>query len=911
MSSGRLAWLGADDIEDAVLKRFEAEEPARKKQKKLEKDAAKRSKAVSDEATRARARRFRARHDGDPAAVIANALDRAGIDTPDALRAALDRLRAGVVFTAHPTFAAPRALREAVGAYGETGDETALALTDVAHHPDDPLTLEREHGETLTAIDHAQRALAFLDETLCRWADERGGDAGTPFDVAPLSLATWVGYDLDGRTDIHWGQTFRLRLEEKAAQLTRYADAIARVADLPTVARLREAAAFAGEQAAAFDGDLDDPAVAVRAANRLTADDPRRLVDLSPIAAALCEHADAETDATVQRALLRIARDMDAYGLGVARIHLRVNAAQVRSALRADLDLGDERGFLDRTILSVAAERSRTARPRRVNMASVFAERMTARRQFMLCAQFKKHIDAKTPIRFLIAECEAPATVMGAVFLARLYGVDDLVDISPLFETPSAIERGGRLMERLLSEEAFTDYIKRRGRVCIQLGFSDSGRFMGQLPAAMAVERLHILLARALKARGLTQIEAVLFNTHGESMGRGAYPGALDARFDHLLTPWTRSKYAAAGVRLNAESSVQGGDGFLHFQTPALARATIAHLFAWMIAPPQADHEDRYYTDINFTWDVYRGAKAWQEALFDDVDYHVTLSTFAPNLLVKTGSRRVRRQAADPARAASPRSMRAIPNNAILQQLCAPANVFGGLASAGVREMERFSAWAQQSTRARRLVAYAAAARDLTDFDILRAYASLYDATLWRVLDRGASAEASAAPARIAERLAEQTTHTALSRLANHLEADAARFDALRAELEDGDDAARARAPLRLLHAVRLALIMHGLSLVAAAPAFSPRHDLTRGALIDRALALEFGDVADLLATIFPVSPTRANALDGVDEEADADEATGRGYPDIHVSLIEPLRRVGRGVHEISVGVAHFYDAWG
>ena len=28
------------------------------------------------------------------------------------------------------------------------------------------------------------------------------------------------------------------------------------------------------------------------------------------------------------------------------------------------------------------------------------------------------------PIRFLIAECEAPATIMGALYLARLFGVD-------------------------------------------------------------------------------------------------------------------------------------------------------------------------------------------------------------------------------------------------------------------------------------------------------------------------------------------------------------------------------------------------------------------------------------------------------------------------------------------------------
>ena len=51
---------------------------------------------------------------------------------------------------------------------------------------------------------------------------------------------------------------------------------------------------------------------------------------------------------------------MTACGLGVARIHLRVNAAQVRSALRADLGLEPDAGFLGRTALDVASEKKLT-----------------------------------------------------------------------------------------------------------------------------------------------------------------------------------------------------------------------------------------------------------------------------------------------------------------------------------------------------------------------------------------------------------------------------------------------------------------------------------------------------------------------------------------------------------------------
>ena len=37
-----------------------------------------------------------------------------------------------------------------------------------------------------------------------------------------LGVSTWVGYDLDGRTDITWSQSIALRLSEKVDALLRY-----------------------------------------------------------------------------------------------------------------------------------------------------------------------------------------------------------------------------------------------------------------------------------------------------------------------------------------------------------------------------------------------------------------------------------------------------------------------------------------------------------------------------------------------------------------------------------------------------------------------------------------------------------------------------------------------------------------
>src|SRR5690606_28996153 len=119
------------------------------------------------------------------------------------------------------------------------------------------------------------------------------------------------------------------------------------------------------------------------------------------------------------------------------------------------------------------------AKPLRSNFAALAIEGSTAIRQFLAMAQILRHVDADAPIRMLVAECEEPATVLAALYFARLFGIEDRVDISPLFETESALEHGDRFIDALLAEEEYRAYARRRGRVAIQTGFSDAGRFIG------------------------------------------------------------------------------------------------------------------------------------------------------------------------------------------------------------------------------------------------------------------------------------------------------------------------------------------------------------------------------------------------------------------------------------------------
>lgn len=603
-----------------------------------------------------------------------------------------------------------------------------------------------------------------------------------------------------------------------------------------------------------------------------------------------------------------LASEMEAYGLGVARIHLRINAAQVRSALRAELGLSSSQAFFDRTVFDLAADKFKETEKERVNFASLFAEKMTARRQFMLCAQLLKHVDADTPIRFLIAECEAPATVMGAVYLARKFGVEKSVDISPLFETPDGIEKGGRLLERLLAEESYRDYVTDRGVLSIQLGFSDSGRFMGQVPSNMSIERLHIQLAREMGKRGLTNVKAILFNTHGESMGRGCFPGTLKERFDFNMTPWARARYGKEGVHLIAESSFQGGDGFMHFETPAIARSTIGGMLSWGLDRPTKDKEDRFYNDINFSWDLFRSIKSWQEDLFSDPSYRSILTSLGPNFLPLTGSRKVKRDTGSSAGDVA-KSLRAIPHNAILQQLAAPANVFGGFGAGGAREPERFIQLIENSDRVSGLIKIAKHARERTSLSVLRAYASLFDPGFWFVRARFTKeADAAAAYTRLGEELADGRLSHAVEYFANNVSKDRRLFDTFLRD--EGWTAIPFDRSLYALHVIRIAVCMHVFYATSHLPGFSPRHDVSLPALMKLVLGFQFAEAAEKIKEIFPEAGSAPAAFAEIKEVADNVDAV-RGYPEIHETIVEPLQAADDLVKEITKSIVHFYDAFG
>ncbi|WP_425409973.1 phosphoenolpyruvate carboxylase [Hyphococcus sp.] len=840
----------------------------------------------------------------------------------EAFRSAAEDAKNGLVFTAHPTFALGAARRDLMADYPVDGADNEKQawrgkLKALNENAGDEITLRYEHGEAKKAIVNAQDAMRALNEAIICVARERFPKRWTTLKLNPVSVASWVGYDLDGRTDIHWGETIRIRISEKAAQLRRYVLQIDKIRTQNTDETLSElhkeldeAAALAERQAEAFAGDLDDADTVVKAANLLTEDAPGRLISLSGAIETITSLIETEDGGDDKIALILLRADMCAYGLGLSRIHLRVNAAQVRSALRADFGLDPDTGFLGRSALDIAAKKATSTKAKPINFASVFLEKMTARRQFMLCAQILKHIDGDAPIRYLIAECEAPATVMGAVYLARHYGVDHKLDISPLFESPQALERGGRFIERLLSESGFKEYITARGRICIQLGFSDSGRFMGQCAANLATERLHVLFARALADAGLNEVEALIFNTHGESMGRGAHSGSFTERLNHLTAPWVRSLFAEKNIPLSTECSFQGGEGYLHFQTQELASQTIEMLWARTLEDFSSKAVDCFYADINYSWDFYRGLKSWQEDLFRRHDYRRALSGFALQFLYKTGSRQTKRARGE---GFDLSALRAIPHNAILQQLGAPVNVSGGFGSAAGQEAERLVDHISCSRRMRELTALAAHARRLTNVSVLRAYAQIFSPSFWSELSVAAGAgHAADAYENVQAALEDGATSIAFNQLTDFIAQDMRRFDDLLSKgIVPEDSLPVQQAELSVLHAIRQALMAKAVSVVASVPPFSRRHDLDNEDLIELAFDWKLDEAIMMIGRIFPKKSEAGEAFKGLREPVQDSVFEGGAYPEIHRDFVAPLSEIAGLSRKLSQAISNHYGAFG
>ncbi|BAK83308.1 phosphoenolpyruvate carboxylase [Komagataeibacter medellinensis] len=824
-------------------------------------------------------------------------------------RAAIERSRFAAVFTAHPTFALANPVYEALAELASTNptEPPAHVPAFLTHRRVGPPTLDEEFTLATQAIARGRTALDRLNTILLSEARTHWSQLWCTLVPRPIIMTSWVGYDTDGRTDIGWWDTLHLRLRMKQLQLARLHDQIEAVPSVANdlLARVKDALAAVGAQITACPTGPEPEAIS-RFADVLINRSAEALTSSNDLAPAFSEAIDAA--APDDKMVLAVARaGFMAHGLSLAHTHTRLNATQLHNIARQRLGITDSPDIpaQRRALIGQMNEALDTVAPMEIDFGSLLMEQASAGRLMMTVRQILRHIDRTTPIRFLIAETETGYTLLTALWLARLYGVEEMIEISPLFETQEALENGEQIIEEALRSPHWRAYLQRTRKLSLQFGFSDSGRYVGQLAATYLIERLRIKVCDLLRKWDLAFVEVILFDTHGESIGRGAHPYRLADRFDYLSPPHARARYARAGIQMREETAFQGGDGYLLFGTQTLADATVSIIAEHAFAATPLDR-DPVYDEPDFSADFFATIANGMTDLVEDPGYAALLGAFGPSLIDKTGSRPSARQsdaASTVTRIKHPSQLRAIPNNAILQQLAWCANTLQGLGTAAARHPETFEKYLAESPRFRRAMDFAAHALAHSDHGVLRGVIRLLDPDMW--LER---ATTQTDPAR------QEACLTLMHGLENldFWASTQAMFRRIQSDhlalRRAWPDAPRMQPNELLLHAIRIALIEQIWLRSTQVPYFSPRHAFSRDVLTLKVLCLEIPGVLGELEHIFPYRADSGFDLDFHEPHGPRQEGT---YRREYTEIFEPMQRLFQMTREISTGVMHHVGAFG
>ncbi|MBN9292001.1 MAG: phosphoenolpyruvate carboxylase, partial [Hyphomicrobium denitrificans] len=458
----------------------------------------------------------------------------------------------------------------------------------------------------------------------------------------------------------------------------------------------------------------------------------------------------------------------------------------------------------------------------------------------------------------------------------------------------------------------YRDYVQGRKRLSIQTGFSDAGRFIGQIPATLAIERYYDSLSALVAKAKLQNVETLIFSTHGESMGRGAHPGDLHQRLHYLMTDESRRRFADAKIPVKHETSFQGGDGYMTFGNRALTTRALASVVMDGEIPEET--VDPFYTEQNFNLDFFLRLRAFQQKLFAHDGYRAVLGAFGANLLFKTGSRPVKRQGEHTSDRGNPARMRAIPNNAILQQFGYLANVVAGLGIAVGSEVDHFNKLARSSKRLQSMLAMVAHAKTISSLNAMGANAKIFDAGFWAArASWGREQALNSAFRTLATHLLPDDRESDIAELVHLLRLDAIDLHAILTDLniEDGMTPDENRLELDLLQAIRLAVMMRIFILAAQLPRFTPQDGLSHTQVLEMALGLDIPDVLEVLRKAFPHSNRTIDEKDEFNEPASYRPRGVNDYGRLETEILTPMENSYEFVREIGTGISHHFGAFG
>lgn len=166
---------------------------------------------------------------------------------------------------------------------------------------------------------------------------------------------------------------------------------------------------------------------------------------------------------------------------------------------------------------------------------------------FRVMSRLQEEVGPEAVSTYIVSMTQSADDLLRVLLLARETGLVDLsadppfsrIDVVPLFETHKDLVNASRLMSLLFSSPAYLRQLKaRKMRQEVMVGYSDSTKDVGLLPASWALYRAQEDLSRMSREAG---IDLVFFHGRGGTVGRGGGspvfrallalpPGTVDGR---------------------------------------------------------------------------------------------------------------------------------------------------------------------------------------------------------------------------------------------------------------------------------------------------------------------------------------------------------------------------------------------
>ncbi len=858
----------------------------------------------------------------------------------------------GIVLTAHPTFGMTYEMmlelaKLATSKKNEkylTEKELKVIVKEVfktEQRPEKKITLDFEHDLSMSALKFLQESLktfykVILDLSKKIYPKEY-------FNITPqiFRLHTWVGYDVDGRGDIFWSDSFSKRLIVKIDQLDIYLKNINKIIKLT---KNKFAKNELNEIKTTISNSININSQALRKfSDKGFVENLNLIKEVSNFLHKNRSKLLTKTDLILERLNFLIQRLKDGsgddkilideilifkieicnFGLGLGRTHLRLNANQLNNAISKEINLrGDPNDPSNKlTYLNIISKMIDKVEPVKINFGSIYEENMNARRYFMLTKQILKYIDENQSIRFLIAECDYPLTVMTALYFSKLFGVEKKIDISPLFETEKGIEIGHDVIRTLLKNSNFKKYILTRKKLTVQTGFSDAGRYLGQSAAVLSIENLQRKIAKAMHDLNITDVKLLIFNTHGESIGRGGHPVSLIDRLKYVNCNYTRKKILEWDIDLIQEMSFQGGDGYQYFMNHDLAFASISRITEFCFNN-YSEKADALYDTVDFGIEFVNTIKSFNTEIMDDPNYAALLNVFGSNLTHSTGSRSVKRHVDSSIKtlAYHPSQTRAIPQNSILQQLGMLANSLGGIGRFIRKDQKKFMKIYEKSERFKRIMDIVQHAFAFSDIEVLKAYIDCFDPGMWLSWStRTADSERSENMKEVANLLEKFDVHWRLHKVYRklHQEYMEIRNWILGRKLRGRIAVGRGRViekeirdELLLMHGIRVAIFHEIFLLSVRIPKFSDQSGTSRDEVIAKLIRFDIFEAVNTLRKIFPAGRFKSSNS-GFSDKSNYVSEGNINYIKEEKNIFQQLEALYECARRVSNGINHFIGSVG